>query len=118
MRWTVACLPCAERPTGKETTGSRWRSSWIIPTCPALREPPSRPKDVYVYGDTLYAVNDADNQYSVEVFGLASGGKKHLGSIKKWKRGEATGKFGGRRTVSPVPTTRFMSPTKEAGAEF
>ena len=25
----------------EETTGSRWRSSWIIPTCPALREPPS-----------------------------------------------------------------------------
>lgn len=55
-----------------------------------------RPKDVYVYGDTLYAVNDADNQYSVEVFGLAGGGKKHLGSIKEWKHGEATGKFGGR----------------------
>lgn len=55
-----------------------------------------RPKDVYVYGDTLYAVNDADNQYSVEVFGLAGGGKKHLGSIKEWKHGEVTGKFGGR----------------------
>ena len=49
-----------------------------------------------MYGDTLYAVNDADNQYSVEVFGLAGGGKKHLGSIKEWKHGEATGKFGGR----------------------
>lgn len=44
MRWTAACLPCAERPTGEETTGSRWRSSWIIPTCPALREPPSAPR--------------------------------------------------------------------------
>lgn len=55
-----------------------------------------RPKDVYVYGDTLYAVNDADNQYSVEVFGLAGSGKKHLGSIKEWKHGEVTGKFGGR----------------------
>lgn len=28
----------------EETTGSRWRSSWIIPTCPALREPPSAPR--------------------------------------------------------------------------
>ena len=44
MRWTVACLPCAEKPTGEETTRSRWRSSWIIPTCPALREPPSAPR--------------------------------------------------------------------------
>ena len=36
--------PCAEKPTGEETTGSRWRSSWIIQTCPALREPPSAPR--------------------------------------------------------------------------
>ena len=49
-----------------------------------------------MYGDTLYAVNDADNHYSVEVFGLAGSGKKHLGSIKEWKHGEVTGKFGGR----------------------
>ena len=41
-----------------------------------------RPKDVFAYGDTLYVVNDADNNYSLEVFSIANGGKKHLESIK------------------------------------
>lgn len=55
-----------------------------------------RPKDVYVYGDTLYVVNDADNHYSLEVFNIANGDKKHVASIKEWSRGEATEKFSGR----------------------
>ena len=44
-----------------------------------------RPKDVYVYGDTLYAVNDATTS-TREVFGLAGGGLR----VKEWKHGEAT----------------------------
>ena len=55
-----------------------------------------RPKDVYVYGDTLYVVNDADKNYSLEVFSTAQGNKKHLGSIKEWKNGKNTETFLGR----------------------
>ncbi|MDE5678112.1 hypothetical protein [Phocaeicola sp.] len=55
-----------------------------------------RPKDVYVYGDTLYVVNDADYHYSLEVFSLAEGKKKYLESISEWNRGETTEAFGGR----------------------
>lgn len=55
-----------------------------------------RPKDVYAYGDTLYVVNDADNHYSVEVFGLGSGKVKHIGSIREWTNGETTERFSGR----------------------
>ena len=55
-----------------------------------------RPKDVYVYGDTLYDVNDTDNHYSLEIFNVASGNKKHVASIREWKRGEETEKFSGR----------------------
>ena len=33
---------------------------------------------------------------SGDAHGLAGDGKKHLGSIKEWKHGEVTGKFGGR----------------------
>ncbi len=55
-----------------------------------------RPKDVYVYGDTLYVVNDADNNYSLEIFNIADGTKKHVASIKEWAQGETTEKFAGR----------------------
>lgn len=55
-----------------------------------------RPKDVYVYGDTLYVVNDADNNYSLEVFNIANGNKKHIASIREWGREETTEKFTGR----------------------
>lgn len=55
-----------------------------------------RPKDVFAYGDTLYVVNDADNNYSLEVFSIANGGKKHLESIKEWTWEDAQEKFTGR----------------------
>lgn len=55
-----------------------------------------RPKDVFAYGDTLYVVNDADNNYSLEVFSIANGGKKHLGSIKEWTWEDTQEKFAGR----------------------
>lgn len=55
-----------------------------------------RPKDVYVYGDTLYVVNDADNNYSVEIFNIANGAKKHMTSIREWTQGETAEKFSGR----------------------
>lgn len=55
-----------------------------------------RPKDVYVYGDTLYVVNDADNNYSLEVFNIADGSKKHVASIREWVRDEVTEQFSGR----------------------
>ncbi len=55
-----------------------------------------RPKDVYVYGDTLYVVNDADNSYSLEIFNIASDGKKHIGSIREWTNGETVERFSGR----------------------
>lgn len=55
-----------------------------------------RPKDVYAYDDTLYVVNDADNNYSVEIFDIAGGSKKHVASIKEWTREETTEKFSGR----------------------
>lgn len=55
-----------------------------------------RPKDVYVYGDTLYVVNDADNNYSLEVFSMAKGNIVHLGSIREWTEKNATRTFGGR----------------------
>lgn len=57
-----------------------------------------RPKDVYVYGDTLYVVNDADNNYSLEVFSLAKGNIVHLGSIREWTEKNETKTFGGRPT--------------------
>ncbi|WP_303181107.1 hypothetical protein [uncultured Butyricimonas sp.] len=56
-----------------------------------------RPKDVYAYGNTLYVVNDADNNYSVEVFNLEPNSmKQHLNSIREWSRGDETETFGGR----------------------
>lgn len=55
-----------------------------------------RPKDVYVYGDTLYVVNDADNNYSLEVFSMTKGNIVHLGSIREWTEKNATRTFGGR----------------------
>ncbi len=55
-----------------------------------------RPKDVYAYGDTLYVLNDADNHFSLEIFNIANGGKKHIGSIKKWKEDNNEKTFGGR----------------------
>lgn len=55
-----------------------------------------RPKDVYVYGDTLYVVNDADNNYSLEVFSMAKSNIVHLGSIREWTEKNATRTFGGR----------------------
>nr|DAE30261.1 MAG TPA: Phytase [virus sp. ct5rm7] len=55
-----------------------------------------RPKDVYVYGDTLYVVNDADNNYSLEVFSMAEGNIAHLGSIKEWTEQNTTNSFVGR----------------------
>ena len=57
-----------------------------------------RPKDVYVYGDTLYVVNDADTNYSLEVFSLAKGNIVHLGSIREWTEKNETKTFGGRPT--------------------
>ena len=55
-----------------------------------------RPKDVYAYGDTLYVVNDADSNYSLELFSLASDGVKHTGSIREWTDGEEVRTFSGR----------------------
>lgn len=55
-----------------------------------------RPKDVYVYGDTLYVVNDADGHFSVEVFNIAGGGQKYLGSIREWTNKDVTETFKGR----------------------
>lgn len=45
-----------------------------------------RPKDVYVYGDTMYVVNDADNNYSLEIFNIADGRIAHVKSIRNWVR--------------------------------
>lgn len=55
-----------------------------------------RPKDVYVYGDTLYVVNDANNNYSLEVFSIAEGNVTHLESIREWTEKDRTKTFGGR----------------------
>ena len=44
----------------------------------------------------MYVVNDADNNYSLEVFSIANGGKKHLESIKEWTWEDAQEKFAGR----------------------
>ena len=41
-----------------------------------------------------------------------------LGEASEMEARRSYRKFGGRRTVSPVPTTRFMSPTKEAVPRF
>lgn len=55
-----------------------------------------RPKDIYVYGDTLYVVNDADNNFSLEIFNIAGGNKRHIGSIREWNRNNVTETFKGR----------------------
>lgn len=56
-----------------------------------------RPKDVYAYGNTLYVVNDADNNYSLEVFSLEPRSvKQHLRGIREWARGDETETFSGR----------------------
>lgn len=65
-----------------------------------------RPKDVYVYGDTVYVVNDADNNYSVEIFSIASGRKKHIGSIRQWARDEAGTEITETFTGRPNGVTR------------
>ncbi len=55
-----------------------------------------RPKDVYVYGDTLYIVNDADNNYSLEVFSMAERNIAHMESIREWTEQNTTKTFKGR----------------------
>ncbi len=45
-----------------------------------------QPKDAFVYNDTLYVVNDADKNYSVELFNIAGGKLTHLKSIREWTR--------------------------------
>ncbi|WP_294629777.1 hypothetical protein [uncultured Bacteroides sp.] len=52
-----------------------------------------RPKDVYAYGDTLYVVNDAAGNFSLEIFNIANGKKTHLGSIKEWTEKKTTNTF-------------------------
>lgn len=51
------------------------------------------PKDIYVYGDTMYVVNDAAGNFSLEIFNIANGGKTHLESIKEWTEKNATNTF-------------------------
>ena len=51
-----------------------------------------RPKDVFAYGDTLYVVNDADNNYSLEVFSIANGGKEAFGKYQGMDLGGCPGK--------------------------
>ncbi|WP_300726062.1 hypothetical protein [uncultured Rikenella sp.] len=49
-----------------------------------------QPKDVYVYNDSLFIVNDAKDNYSVEIFDIKDGAISHLKSIREWTRGEGT----------------------------
>lgn len=60
---------------------------------PGATETTFRPKDVYAYGDTLYVVNDAAGNFSLEIFNIANGGKTHLESIKQWTEKDATNTF-------------------------
>lgn len=47
------------------------------------------PKDICLYGNTLYVVNDAANNNSLEVFDL-SNGVKHVKTIRSWNGGPVT----------------------------
>lgn len=47
-----------------------------------------RPKDVYVYNDTMYVVNDAKDNYSLEIFNIKDGKVSHLKSIREWTRAD------------------------------
>ncbi|WP_294600575.1 hypothetical protein [uncultured Rikenella sp.] len=49
-----------------------------------------RPKDVYVYNDSLFVVNDAKEHYSVEIFDIKNGKISHLKSIREWTRADGT----------------------------
>lgn len=42
------------------------------------------PKDVCVFGNKIYIVNDAPNNYSLEVFEEQNGQVKHLKSVREW----------------------------------
>ncbi|WP_294620244.1 hypothetical protein [uncultured Bacteroides sp.] len=52
-----------------------------------------RPKDVYVYGDTMYVVNDAAGHFSLEIFSIANDQKTHLESIMEWTENNETNTF-------------------------
>ena len=52
-----------------------------------------RPKDVYVYEDTMYVVNDAAGHFSLEIFSIANDQKTHLESITEWTENNETNTF-------------------------
>lgn len=49
-----------------------------------------RPKDVYVYNDSLFVVNDAKDNYSLEIFNIKDGKISYLKSIREWTRADGT----------------------------
>ena len=77
-----------------------------------------RPKDVYVYGDTLYVVNDADKNYSLEVFSLSKeNAPRRLSSINSWNRNNAPVGFEGKpnsvtRSNGKIYVTHELSRTE------
>lgn len=52
-----------------------------------------RPKDIYVYGDTMYVVNDAAGHFSLEIFNISNGGKAHMESIREWSENNTVNTF-------------------------
>ena len=51
------------------------------------------PKDVYVYGNEMYVANEANGNFSIEVFEISNENVKHIHTIKEWQGKEGMETF-------------------------